>query len=78
MRATRILDPRFEYVPSVYTDVAATWRRFGFKKGDPSSRRATPSIVQTHLTRGMWIAGAAAVWAALLAANATVDGSNRS
>jgi len=28
--ATRLLDPRFEYRPAAKTDIAATWRRFGF------------------------------------------------
>ena len=31
MRQTNILDPDFRYVPSERTNVAITWRRFGFK-----------------------------------------------
>ena len=79
MKAKRILDPRFEYMRSVDTDVAATWRRFGFKNGDPASRTVpASSIVNTPITRGMWIKGAAAVWASVLSKSTAVDGVNRS
>ena len=36
--ATRLLDLRFNYMPAAATDIAATWRRFGF---DPREQ-ATP------------------------------------
>lgn len=35
-----LLDPRFKYVPAARTDVAATWRRFGFKPTTDAQRRA--------------------------------------
>lgn len=28
--ATRLLDPRFRYTPAAATNIAATWKRFGF------------------------------------------------
>ena len=36
----RLLDPRFKYIPAAATDVAATWRRFGFDPRGSASRRA--------------------------------------
>src|SRR5215470_649817 len=36
----RLSDPRFKYVPSTRTDVAATWRKFGFRPTTESERRA--------------------------------------
>jgi len=36
----RLLDRRFKYIPAAATDVAATWRRFGFDPRDNESRRA--------------------------------------
>jgi len=50
-----LLDPSFKYVPALATDVAATWRRFGFDPRDNERRRARqhfpavpalPSLVQ--------------------------------
>jgi hypothetical protein len=38
--AMRLLDPRFNYVPSVATDVTATWRRFGYRPLTDDERRA--------------------------------------
>jgi len=35
-----LFDPTFKYVPSSCTDVAATWRRFGFRPTTESERRA--------------------------------------
>jgi hypothetical protein len=32
--ASSLLDPRFEYTPAAATNIAATWKRFGF---DPSA-----------------------------------------
>ena len=40
MSASRLLDPRFHYVPADATDVAATWRRFGFNPRANEERRA--------------------------------------
>lgn len=28
---SRILDPKFKYVPCVATDIQATWRKFGWR-----------------------------------------------
>jgi hypothetical protein len=36
----RLFDPTFKYVPSSSTDVAATWRRFGFRPTTESERDA--------------------------------------
>ena len=36
----RLLDPRFKYIPAAATDVADTWRRFGFKPMTAEERRA--------------------------------------
>jgi hypothetical protein len=36
----RLLDRRFKYVPSANTDIAATWRRFGFRPTSEAERRA--------------------------------------
>jgi hypothetical protein len=36
----RLLDPRFKYIPAARTDVAATWRRFGFRPTTDAERRA--------------------------------------
>ncbi len=36
----RLLDPRFKYIPAAHTDVAATWRRFGFKPTTEAERRS--------------------------------------
>jgi hypothetical protein len=38
--AMRLLDQRFRYIPAANTDVAATWRRFGFRPTTESERRA--------------------------------------
>jgi hypothetical protein len=35
-----LLDPRFRYVPAAATDIAATWRRFGFDSRRNEERRA--------------------------------------
>jgi hypothetical protein len=36
----RLLDPRFKYIPAAATDVAGTWRRFGFTPVTDEERRA--------------------------------------
>jgi hypothetical protein len=36
----RLLDPRFKYIPAAHTDVAATWRRFGFRPTTEAERRS--------------------------------------
>ena len=36
----RLLDPGFRYVPSAKTNVAATWRRFGYRPTTEAERRA--------------------------------------
>jgi hypothetical protein len=35
-----LLDPRFKYIPAAATDVASTWKRFGFDPGANQKRRA--------------------------------------
>jgi len=40
MKSRSILDPQFHYVPAIETDVAATWRRFGFDPRRNAARRA--------------------------------------
>ena len=37
--AARLLDPRFNYIPAVETDIATTWRRFGFNPHANRQRR---------------------------------------
>lgn len=37
--AIRLLDPRFNYIPANATDIAATWRRFGFDPRANQQRR---------------------------------------
>jgi hypothetical protein len=37
--AARLLDPRFEYIPAEKTDIAATWKRFGFDPRVNEQRR---------------------------------------
>jgi hypothetical protein len=36
----RLLDPGFRYVPSAHTNVAATWKRFGYRPTTDAERRA--------------------------------------
>jgi hypothetical protein len=36
----RLLDPGFRYVPSANTNVAATWKRFGYRPTTDAERRA--------------------------------------
>lgn len=37
--ATRLLDFRFNYIPAAATDIAATWKRFGFDPRANQQRR---------------------------------------
>lgn len=37
--ASRLLDPRFNYIPAVETNIAATWMRFGFDPHANQQRR---------------------------------------
>ena len=37
--AARLLDPRFNYIPAAETNIAATWRRFGFNPHVNQQRR---------------------------------------
>jgi hypothetical protein len=39
MNSKSILDPEFHYVRALETDVAATWKRFGFDPRRNSERR---------------------------------------
>jgi hypothetical protein len=41
-----ILDERFQYIPSIATSVADTWRRFGWRPKEELSRneRANPAV----------------------------------
>ena len=50
----RLLDRRFKYIPAAATDVAATWRRFGFDPRVNEARRAGQSfnrIPQGHASK---------------------------
>ena len=44
MSTMTLLDPRFKYVPALATDVASTWRRFGFDPQDNERRRAKQQL----------------------------------
>jgi hypothetical protein len=35
-----ILDPRFKYTPAISTDIASTWKKFGFKPTTEAERIA--------------------------------------
>jgi hypothetical protein len=37
--ATRLLDPRFKYTPALATNIAATWKRYGFDPRANEQRR---------------------------------------
>jgi hypothetical protein len=51
---TRLLDPRFRYTSSVSTNVANTWKRFGFDAQSNEERRSKvyPNLADTvrHLS----------------------------
>ena len=46
--ATRLLDLRFQYIPAAATDIAATWRRFGF---DPHANKQRREQLKNSITR---------------------------
>ena len=46
-RATRLLDLRFNYIPAAATDIAATWKRFGF---DPHANRQRREALKSSIT----------------------------
>jgi hypothetical protein len=56
----RLLDSRFKYIPSTSTNVASTWRKFGFRPTTDAERSArqrrlqsgTPSAEVTQLQPG--------------------------
>ena len=45
--ATRLLDFRFNYIPAAATDIAATWKRFGF---DPHANRQRREALKSSIT----------------------------
>ena len=45
--ATRLLDLRFNYIPAAATDIAATWRRFGF---DPHANKQRRELLKNSIT----------------------------
>jgi hypothetical protein len=46
-RATRLLDLRFNYIPAAATDIAATWKRFGF---DPRENKQRREMLKNSIT----------------------------
>lgn len=44
--ATRLLDLRFNYIPAAATDIAATWRRFGF---DPHLNKQRREVLRNSI-----------------------------
>ena len=45
--ATRLLDFRFNYIPAAATDIAATWKRFGF---DPHANKQRRELLKNSIT----------------------------
>ena len=43
---TRLLDLRFNYIPAAATDIAATWKRFGF---DPHANRQRRELLKNSI-----------------------------
>jgi hypothetical protein len=49
--AMSLLDPRFHYVPSVATDIRATWQRFGFNpRANEERRKRISGVTQSERT----------------------------
>ncbi len=46
-RATRLMDLRFNYIPAAATDIAATWKRFGF---DPHANKQRRELLRNSVT----------------------------
>ena len=46
----RLLDRDFRYIPSAHTDIAATWRRFGFRPTTETERRARQQRVPAEIS----------------------------
>ena len=44
--ATRLLDLRFNYIPAAATDIAATWKRFGF---DPHANKQRRELLKNSI-----------------------------
>jgi len=44
--ATRLLDLRFNYIPAAATDIAATWKRFGF---DPRANQQRRELLKSSI-----------------------------
>ncbi len=44
----RLLDSRFKYVPSTNTNVAQTWRKFGYRPTTDAERSARQRRLQAH------------------------------
>ena len=45
--ASRLLDLRFNYIPAAATDIAATWKRFGF---DPHANKQRREQLRNSIT----------------------------
>jgi hypothetical protein len=45
----RLLDSRFKYIPSTSTNVASTWRKFGFRPTTDAERSARQRRLQTSV-----------------------------
>ncbi len=45
--APRLLDLRFNYIPAAATDIAATWRRFGF---DPHANKQRRELLRNSIS----------------------------
>jgi len=44
----RLLDARFKYTPSTSTNIASTWRRFGFRPTTEAERSARQRRLDTQ------------------------------
>jgi hypothetical protein len=52
--AARLLDPRFKYTPAVATNIAATWKRFGFDPRANEQRRTRATSAFTASANEMF------------------------